>query len=131
VINAVAVTILAVSIVLRRKLSRHLQFKTMSGLPELAPERYPRRLLTEGVYSRIRHPRYVEILLALASWALVASNPAFYLNWIVAIPGLLAIIHIEERELRDRFGAEYEAYCARVPASYRDDEHDPLPFASC
>jgi len=30
-------------------------------------------------------------------------------------PGVLLIVRIEEHELRDRFGAEYEAYCARVP----------------
>jgi protein-S-isoprenylcysteine O-methyltransferase Ste14 len=36
-------------------------------------------------------------------------------NWIVAIPSVLLLVRIEERELRDRFGAEYDAYCARVP----------------
>ncbi|MGA2270366.1 MAG: isoprenylcysteine carboxylmethyltransferase family protein [Bryobacteraceae bacterium] len=115
VLIAVAVPILAASIVLRRRFSRHLRFKTLGGLPELAPERYPQRLLTEGIYSRIRHPRYVEVLLVMASLALVANNLAAYVNWIVAIPTVLVIVRIEERELRDRFGAEYEAYCARVP----------------
>ena len=34
-------------------------------------------------------------------------------------PGLAVmfycLVHFEEREPRDRFGTEYEAYCARVP----------------
>ena len=115
VLIAVAVPILAASIVLRRKISRHLQFKTLGGLPELAPESHPQPLLTEGIYSRIRHPRYIEVLLIMASLALVANNLATYVNWIVAIPSVLLIVRIEERELGDRFGAEYEAYCARVP----------------
>jgi protein-S-isoprenylcysteine O-methyltransferase Ste14 len=112
---AVAVPLLAASIVLRRKISRHLRFKTLGGIPELAPESHPQRLLTEGIYSRIRHPRYVEVLLVMASFSLVANNLAAYVNWIIGIPSVLVIVRIEERELRDRFGAEYEAYCARVP----------------
>jgi len=115
VLIAVAVPILAACIVLRRKISRHLRFSTLGGLPELAPESHPQPLLTGGIYSRIRHPRYVEALLVMASLALVANNLATYVNWIVAIPSLLLIVRIEERELRDRFGAEYDAYCARVP----------------
>jgi protein-S-isoprenylcysteine O-methyltransferase Ste14 len=115
VLIAVAVPILAASIVLRRKISRHLRFRTLGGLPELAPESHPQPLLTEGIYSRIRHPRYVEALLVMASLALVANNLATYVNWIVAIPSLLLIVRIEERELRDRFGAEYDAYSVRVP----------------
>jgi protein-S-isoprenylcysteine O-methyltransferase Ste14 len=112
---ALAAPMLAASIAMRLKISRHLRFKTLGGLPELAPERFPQRLLTEGIYSRIRHPRYVEVLLVMASLALVANNLATYVNWIVAIPSVLLIVRIEERELRDRFGAEYDAYCARVP----------------
>jgi protein-S-isoprenylcysteine O-methyltransferase Ste14 len=115
VLIAVAVSMLAASIVLRRKISRHLRFSTLGGLPEMAPDRFPQRLLTEGIYSRIRHPRYVEVLLVMASLALIANNLAAYVNWIIGIPSVLLIVRIEERELRDRFGAEYEAYCARVP----------------
>ena len=115
ILIALAVPLLAASIVLRRKISRHLRFSTLGGLPEMAPERFPQPLLTEGIYSRIRHPRYVEVLLVMASLALVANTLAAYVNWIIGIPTVLAIIRLEERELRDRFGAEYDAYCARVP----------------
>jgi protein-S-isoprenylcysteine O-methyltransferase Ste14 len=115
VLIAAAVLILAASIVLRRNISRHLRFKTLGGLPELAPESHPQPLLTEGIYSRIRHPRYIEVLLVMASFALIANNLASYVNWIVGIPSVLVIVRLEERELHDRFGAEYDAYRARVP----------------
>jgi len=106
---------LAASIVLRRKISRHLSFRTLGGIPELAPESFPQPLLTEGIYSRIRHPRYLEVLLVMASMTLIANTLAAYVNWIIGIPAVLLIVRLEERELRDRFGAEHEAYCARVP----------------
>jgi protein-S-isoprenylcysteine O-methyltransferase Ste14 len=115
VLIAAAVPILAASIVLRRRISRHLRFKTLGGLPELAPESHPQPLLTEGIYSHIRHPRYLEVLLVMAALTLVANNLASYVNWIVGVPSVLVIVRLEERELRDRFGAEYDAYCARVP----------------
>jgi protein-S-isoprenylcysteine O-methyltransferase Ste14 len=115
VLIAVAVPMLAACVVLRRKISRHLRFKTLGGIPELAPESHPQPLLTEGIYSHVRHPRYLEVLLVMASLALIANNLAAYVNWIIGIPSVLLIVRIEERELRDRFGAEYDAYCARVP----------------
>ena len=63
----------------------------------------------------------------MASLALVANNLATYVNSIIAVPSVLLIVRIEERELHDRFGAEYQAYCAHVPRG----AHSPPPFASC
>jgi protein-S-isoprenylcysteine O-methyltransferase Ste14 len=115
ILIAWAVPILAASIVLRLQISRQLRFSTLGGLPELAPESHPQPLLTEGIYARVRHPRYVEVLLVMASLTLIANNLASYVNWIVALPSVLAVVRLEERELHDRFGAQYDAYCARVP----------------
>ena len=72
-------------------------------------------MLCEGIYARIRHPRYLEIFLALISFALFTNCLASYVILAARVPALFAIIHIEERELRDRFGEEYVRYCARVP----------------
>jgi protein-S-isoprenylcysteine O-methyltransferase Ste14 len=96
----------------RRKL---LSYGILAGLPELSPRRYPGRLLTEGIYSRIRHPRYVETALWVLAYAAVAN---FLASWVVlalSLPILYLIVLLEERELRDRFGRRYEEYCAQVP----------------
>jgi protein-S-isoprenylcysteine O-methyltransferase Ste14 len=61
----------------------------------------------------------------MASLALIANNLASYVNWIVAIPSVLAVVRLEERELRDRFGAEYESYCAPVPRYLPRWRHNP------
>ena len=55
----------------RRKL---LTAGVLTGMPELSDERYPGKLLSEGIYGRVRHPRYVEIV--LLSLACLASFPA-------------------------------------------------------
>lgn len=100
---------------LRRKLSLHFSLRTLSGLPEIAPDRYPQRLVTEGLYTRVRHPRYLQIMLGLLGWSLIANYPAAYWASGLWLPGVWGIALLEERELRQRFGREYEEYCRRVP----------------
>ncbi len=96
----------------RRKLLTH---GILVGLPEVSQRRYPGKLLTEGIYARIRHPRYIEALLWTLGYALFANYLAVYIGFLLAVPALYLVVLLEERELRDRFGAEYEEYCRRVP----------------
>lgn len=72
-------------------------------------------LARRGIYARIRHPRYTGSFLALIGACLLAGTRA---AWIVTAAWtvlMLTAISIEERELRERFGAAYEDYCRRVP----------------
>ena len=93
----------------------HLTIANLLGLPEIAPDRYPRTLVTEGIYARLRHPRYVQLLIALIGYALIANYLAAYLVVALWIPVIYIIVLLEERELRDHFGKVYEDYCRRVP----------------
>jgi protein-S-isoprenylcysteine O-methyltransferase Ste14 len=103
------------SLILRKRLSRHLRPGIFMGIPEISPEKHKIRLLTEGIYGRLRHPRYVQLFLGVVAYALFCN----YLTIYILLPALAIILYllvqIEERELRNRFGAEYDAYCARVP----------------
>ena len=110
------VLLLGVAIVMRRHWQRQLSAGTMFGLPELAPQQYPGRLLTDGIYAHVRHPRYLQVVVAVAGWALLANYLAAYLAVLMVVIELAAIIPLEERELAHRFGPEYEAYRRRVPA---------------
>jgi len=108
--------LLVVAGALRKRLQRQLRGSIMFGLPELSPDRYPGRLLSDGIYAHVRHPRYAQIVIAVAGWALLSNHLAAYAAVVVVIAALAVIIPIEERELVARFGAEYEAYRRRVPA---------------
>ena len=57
----------------------------------------------------------MEILMAVIAYALVSSYLALYLLVLVTIPFGYYTVILEERELRTRFGEEYERYCRRVP----------------
>jgi protein-S-isoprenylcysteine O-methyltransferase Ste14 len=112
---ALAVPVYAAATIVAKRRGSRLGMKVLLGMPEVAPRTHPATLITTGIYGRIRHPRYLELLLFLLGHALVVNYLAVYLALAAAGPLLLGIIHLEECELRDRFGSEYEAYCRRVP----------------
>ncbi|MFO1376730.1 MAG: isoprenylcysteine carboxylmethyltransferase family protein [Steroidobacteraceae bacterium] len=73
-------------------------------------------LVTQGLYNHVRNPMYLGNFFLIAGFAL-ASN-----RWLFLIAGTAialyvhrAIVAAEEHFLRDRFGAPFDDYCARVP----------------
>lgn len=109
-------TLWLLAAVLRHAWRKQLKISVLFGLPELAPDRHPQKLLTEGVYARVRHPRYFEFSLGGLGAALVSNYPAAYLAVFFTIAGLAALVPFEERELEARFGDEFREYRRRVPA---------------
>jgi protein-S-isoprenylcysteine O-methyltransferase Ste14 len=97
------------------KRKKQLSFGILSGMPELSENQYPGNLLKEGIYAKIRHPRYVEVLLAVLAYALLANYSTTYIAFLLTLPVIYLIVLLEERELRQRFGGEYEEYSRRVP----------------
>ncbi|MBU2327586.1 MAG: isoprenylcysteine carboxylmethyltransferase family protein [Alphaproteobacteria bacterium] len=73
------------------------------------------QLVTQGVYAHVRHPMYASFLL----WGL--TQALLIPNWIAGLVGLCAVVALyavrqsrEEAMMRESFGAEYDAYCART-----------------
>jgi protein-S-isoprenylcysteine O-methyltransferase Ste14 len=73
------------------------------------------RLVTGGVYRRIRHPMYTALLLHAAGQALVLPNalagPAYLLPMVLIVASRLGP---EERMMEEEFPEEYRAYRART-----------------
>jgi protein-S-isoprenylcysteine O-methyltransferase Ste14 len=72
-------------------------------------------LVTRGVYARIRHPMYSSLLLYAAGQAVAVPNWVAGPSYIAAL-SLLVLFRLgpEERMMRERFGAEWDAYAART-----------------
>jgi protein-S-isoprenylcysteine O-methyltransferase Ste14 len=68
-----------------------------------------------GIYSRIRHPRYLASFLAILGAGLLAGTRYLYLAAAVWLALMAAVIILEEREMSTRFGATYRDYCGKVP----------------
>jgi protein-S-isoprenylcysteine O-methyltransferase Ste14 len=82
-----------------------------SGLVAIQPGH---RLVTSGVYSIIRHPSYLGLLVTTLGWGLAFRAGVGVLLGALLIPPLLARIGAEERLLREQFGVAYDAYRART-----------------
>ena len=93
--------------------------RRFSGLVAIQPGH---TLATSGIYSVIRHPSYLGLLVNSLGWALAFRSGVGVLLTTFLVPPLLARIHAEERLLRSQFGAAYEVYSARtsrlVPGLY-------------
>lgn len=94
---------------------KHLNLKIRLGVPELAPDGRGGQLITEGIYGRVRHPRYVAVWLGTMALALFSNYLAVYVIAVTMIPALYLVVIFEERELLSRFGAEYGLYTEKVP----------------
>jgi protein-S-isoprenylcysteine O-methyltransferase Ste14 len=114
-LTLLAIIVFLIAFVLGLLRFKRLTPAVMLGLPELSPAESPGALVTEGIYAYIRHPRYVEVGLGLAALALFSSYLAAYVLALAYVPVIYLVVLLEERELRQRFGREYEDYCRRVP----------------
>ena len=94
---------------------RHLSLRILVGWPELASGHGPGKLLNEGIYARVRHPRYAAYLIGCLGAAMIVNYAGIWILTALLFPALHLVTVIEERELRQRFGAQYDAYAAAVP----------------
>lgn len=81
----------------------------------MVPFRDVKVLVTHGVYARTRNPMYLAMVLVLAGVAVTVGA----LSALIVPPLFLLIVYWryvrpEEAMLRELFGDEYAAYCARV-----------------
>lgn len=107
--------LLLAAMVLGQRRRKQLPMKILSGVPELQEDGRGGELLTQGLYAWLRHPRYMEVVSAVLGYASLANHLGTWIMAAVTLPALHLVVLMEERELARRFGAEYEAYRARVP----------------
>jgi protein-S-isoprenylcysteine O-methyltransferase Ste14 len=73
------------------------------------------RLITQGVYRRIRHPMYSALFIYSLGHILVIPNWVAGPSNVVVFAVLFALrVRPEERMMIDEFGVEYAAYSART-----------------
>jgi protein-S-isoprenylcysteine O-methyltransferase Ste14 len=75
---------------------------------------YTDTLVTDGIYSVVRNPSYLGLLVLSLGWALAFRSVVGVLLAALNIVPLVARIRAEEELLRSQFGTEYEAYRART-----------------
>lgn len=89
----------------------HVLGNRFSGLVAIQPGH---KLVTDGVYSVIRHPSYLGILVNALGWSLAFRSGVGVLLTALLIVPLVARMNAEEKLLRSEFGDEYDAYRGRT-----------------
>ena len=80
------------------------QFQNLSG----------RKILTDGPYRFVRHPRYAALIVSSIAVSLALAS---VFAWVLAIGWLwvnLKRVELEEGHLRGLFGADYDSYASRT-----------------
>ena len=81
-----------------------------------APIDPPKKLVVEGPYRIVRNPMYWSVVSVMLGEALAfRSLTLAEIGCAVFAGAVLFVMVYEEPILRTKFGAEYEAYCRRVP----------------
>ncbi|MBK5293511.1 MAG: isoprenylcysteine carboxylmethyltransferase family protein [Acidobacteriia bacterium] len=93
---------------------RQLSISTLVGILELSQQRKG-RLLREGIYGVVRHPRYLSAGIGMIVNALIVNYLGLYILLISVVPPGYLMLVLEERELLDRFGDAYREYQWDVP----------------
>jgi protein-S-isoprenylcysteine O-methyltransferase Ste14 len=71
-------------------------------------------LVTTGIYSAIRNPSYLGLLINTLGWSLAFRSVVGVLLTALTLVPLVARMNSEERLLQSEFGADYDAYRART-----------------
>jgi protein-S-isoprenylcysteine O-methyltransferase Ste14 len=91
-----------------------LSLPVIMGMPEVTKS-VPDKLVTTGPFAVVRHPTYLShtlMLLGLFLWTSVSALGIVTLFDTLVIN--IAVIPLEERELLERYGNEYEIYRRKV-----------------
>jgi len=112
---ALGAALLALNFWVGRQVHQEFSFKKLAGLPELNPEHALRGIVNTGIYAQVRHPRYANIILGFLAFGLLTGGAGIFVLALVTFLLYLIVAPLEERELREQYGAAYESYARTAP----------------
>jgi protein-S-isoprenylcysteine O-methyltransferase Ste14 len=88
----------------------------VAGKGTLAPWAPPKHLVTSGPYRLSRNPMYVGVVMILIGWWLLWDSRTLFFYTLAVLGAVhLRVLLAEEPWASRNFGAEWEAYRARIP----------------
>ena len=71
--------------------------------------------VTIGLYSKVRHPQYLGIILATLGLTFLSGRPMAWISWLNLVFLYLALADYEEKILGKKYGKEISMYIQQVP----------------
>ncbi len=98
--------------------ARLLSLKGIMGMPEVSAK-VESRFVTGGAFTVVRHPTYLShTMIFLGLFLLTGLNAMGLVTLLDLLLIALIVIPLEDRELSERFGKEYDDYRKKVPAFF-------------
>jgi len=72
-------------------------------------------IVTNGIFSKVRHPMYLGSMLLFLSFVILSCSVLAFLIWIVICFFYYFVARYEEKLLLNKFGKEYKKYQEKVP----------------
>jgi protein-S-isoprenylcysteine O-methyltransferase Ste14 len=113
--DCLGAALLALNFWVGRRVHQEFSFKKLAGLPEVNPEHPLQGIVCTGIYSQVRHPRYANIVLGFIAFAVLTGAAGIFLLAFATFLLYLIVTPLEERELREQYGTDYESYARTVP----------------
>lgn len=77
--------------------------------------RWKKGLVTYGLYSVVRHPQYVGLIIGTLGFSLMNLRPASLIMWITLVFGYVLLADSEERDLERKYEEAFHLYKQKVP----------------
>jgi len=71
--------------------------------------------VTKGLYSKVRHPQYLGIILAALGFTFTSERPMAWIAWLNLTFLYLLLANSEEKVLQKKYGEEIRRYKRQVP----------------
>jgi protein-S-isoprenylcysteine O-methyltransferase Ste14 len=68
------------------------------------------QIVRRGIYSRIRHPIYMGVILMLVGWIFIIQSRVFSYMAVICVIGFFIRAQLEDRFLLKKFGQVYQEY---------------------
>jgi protein-S-isoprenylcysteine O-methyltransferase Ste14 len=111
-----AAFLFAMGVFLYSRSGAHFSWAQLGGLPEVGSGNQEQKLATSGIRSRVRHPVYLAHLCEMLAWSVGTGLVVCWLLTAFAIVTGAVMIRMEDAELQERFGDEFDRYRSTVPA---------------
>lgn len=109
-LNAIAVSLMIAAIIISQ-----IAIATLGKFFDRLTIKSDHHLVTEGIYSVVRHPIYTSyVLLFVGFCTMLQSLWGLSLLVVVCLVWFGNRIELEEQMLQERFGQEYQSYCQRT-----------------
>lgn len=117
-LNYTGYMLATLGVILSSRSLKEISFYSFLGLSHKNQEAATEKLRIQGIYSHVRHPLYLGLLLIFLGYFLVSGTSGGLIHLCCLVAYLPFGIYFEEKNLLKKYGLTYSDYQKNVPAFF-------------